>query len=79
MHTTCIGLQVVQRIAVSADPAIRLIVETPPVSVRRLTQTQTQTCLFDIIISRNTIYLTCRMICRETPIKTMCRSHRGHI
>ena len=41
------------------------------------TQTQTQTCLFDII-SRNTIYLTCRMICRETPIKTMCRSHRGH-
>ena len=34
MHTTCIGLHVVQRSAVSADPAIRLIVEAPPVSVR---------------------------------------------
>ena len=32
MHTACI--HVVQRSAVSADPAIRLIVETPPVSVR---------------------------------------------
>ena len=35
MHTTCIGLHVVQRSAVSADIAIRLIVETPPVSVKR--------------------------------------------
>ena len=30
----CIGLHVVQRSAVSADIAIRLIVETPPGSVR---------------------------------------------
>ena len=34
MHTTCIGLHEVQWSAVSADPAIRLKVETPPVSVR---------------------------------------------
>ena len=37
MHTTCIGLHVVQRSAVSADIAICLIVETPPVSVRNIT------------------------------------------
>ena len=35
MHTTCIALHEVQRCAIWADPAIRLIVETPPVSVRR--------------------------------------------
>ena len=34
MHTTCIVLHVVQRSAVTVDPAIRLIVGTPPVSVR---------------------------------------------
>ena len=34
MHTTCIAPHVVQASAVLADPAIRLIVETPPVSVR---------------------------------------------
>ena len=34
MHTTCLRLHVLQRSAVLADPAIRLIVETPPVSVR---------------------------------------------
>ena len=39
MHTTCIGLHVVQRSAVSADIAIRLIVETPPVSVRSINTT----------------------------------------
>ena len=38
---------------------------------------QTQTCLFDIIISRNTIDLTCRVICRETPIKTVARVGEG--
>ena len=33
MHTTCIALHVVQPSAVLADTAIRLIVETQPVSV----------------------------------------------
>ena len=33
--------------------------------------TQTLTCLFDNI-TKQKYNLTCRMICRETPIKTLC-------
>ena len=44
MPTACI--HVVQRSAVSADPAIRLIVETPPVSVRR--------CWINVVFKPNT-------------------------
>ena len=47
MHTTCIALHVVQPSAVLADPPKRLIVETPPVSVR--------TPCITIIVSTNVL------------------------